>query len=800
MTTRRVYFVFFLLFLFNSSLPALTVAASPPLQAPAPSNALPSYQSESWIVEGNATGKLAPTCSDLCVTVLNDQRNFPALLQPCQGLVPTELWKYNSTSMAIMTTLSDVQLCLDAANPDQLDLTSCNGSQTQIWIWENQTMRFRSGTTDPVTGSLMYMQGEYRKPSDWGTGKNNYTLRLAAENINNDFIFTILPFYNPFFIRPNATATNSKNLVSNGGFEECGLDPGNGFITLDAATQPIPLCSWFTVSNEVEYSGPNLWQPEEGRHSLHLNSARAAQPGAVTQVLSTKVGFNYSLVFFMAGNPDQSCGTPNKTLEIRIYPSSLPPQFDWFDIGIVGAGKMGWMQVYPMGFTAFADYVNLTFTSLTPGSCGPVIDNITVSEIDGPLPPLNPSYGNLAQSSPSTPVVPIYGVVLIVLAAAGCAVAGVSFLFLQLSNKRSYMLGMSVSNRSSKDRSKFWDSLTLSRLEGENSTAKELSWREIEKATRNFTTIIGEGGFSTVYRAQFPDGTLGAVKMEKTRDRSRRAFRQELSVLLRVRHNNLVNLIGFCNEREEGILVFEYMAHGNLHYRLHPPAHQMYQPLPWKKRTAIAVEIAKALEYLHDMARPPIVHTDIKSANVLLDEDDNAKLCDFGFSSKGGADSSMFHSAAASVKGSLGYLDPQYLKSGRLSSKSDVYSFGVLVMELVTGLMAFDIHRAEALTSFTAAYVKDMEMMELIVDGRLGGEYDKEELKVMCGVAQMCVREEWGSRPTMAKVVKKLCSPWVPLEDETDDDLENLPPDSIVEEYDEADLAELITSSPAACS
>ena len=169
------------------------------------------------------------------------------------------------------------------------------------------------------------------------------------------------------------------------------------------------------MSNEVEYSGPNLWQPEEGRHSLHLNSARAAQPGAVTQVLSTKVGFNYSLVFFMAGNPDQSCGTPNKTLEIRIYPSSLPPQFDWFDIGIVGAGKMGWMQVYPMGFTAFADYVNLTFTSLTPGSCGPVIDNITVSEIDGPLPPLNPSYGNLAQSSPSTPVVPIYGVVLIVL-------------------------------------------------------------------------------------------------------------------------------------------------------------------------------------------------------------------------------------------------------------------------------------------------------------------------------------------------------------------------------------------------
>ncbi|KAI5077590.1 hypothetical protein GOP47_0007414 [Adiantum capillus-veneris] len=209
---------------------------------------------------------------------------------------------------------------------------------------------------------------------------------------------------------------------------------------------------------------------------------------------------------------------------------------------------------------------------------------------------------------------------------------------------------------------------------------------------------------------------------------------------------------------EEGILVFEYMAHGSLHHRLHPPAHQMYMALGWKKRVEVALQVAHGLQYLHDAARPAVVHGDIKSANVLLDEDDNAKLCDFGFSTKAGPNSSIFHSTVASVKGSLGYLDPQYLKNGRLSSKSDVYSFGVLLIEIVTGLHAFDMHRAEALTSFTAPYVQDMDMMELIVDARLSGEFDRGELKVMCNVARLCVQEDSASRPTMSEVVFQLSS------------------------------------------
>ncbi|MCO5568268.1 hypothetical protein L7F22_021965 [Adiantum nelumboides] len=521
-----------------------------------------------WIVQGNSTGKQAPSCSDLCVTEFNNESTFLVVLQPCEGLSASEQWLYDSQSLSITSKIgaySNVKLCIDASDPFQLQLVSCNGSPTQMWSYDSQKMRFQGGNLS-ADGPPLYLMGQIRQPSDWGSGKNNYSLQLAAENDElASSVFSILPLTNPLLMQPTSLSTsssNDQNLVLNGGFEECNDDPGKGFITIDN-TQPLYLCSWYVVSNEVEYSGTNLWQPEEGTHSLHLNSAKIAKPASVIQRLPTRLGFNYTLGFHMAGNPDINCGSTNKTMTVHVHPSSLAEQELWFDVSKAGsAGKMNYMHVYPMGFTALADYVNLTFTSLTLGSCGPVIDNVTVRAIQGLLPPLiDPHHGSSIDSMSSSGM-PTYGKVLLGLTVAALVTAIASLLIISIkkkkkkkavSKKRAISLGISRTNNSNAAHARCWSSFNLEEgIGGFGETASgimELTWKQIEKATKNFTTIVGEGGFSTVYRAEMADGRVGAVKIEKTRDRSRQIFKHELSVLCRVHHPNLVNLIGYCNER-----------------------------------------------------------------------------------------------------------------------------------------------------------------------------------------------------------------------------------------------------------
>lgn len=754
---------------------ALSLAASPDSSQSSDNIGGSQYM---WIVQGNSTGKLLPNCSDLCV--IAEPGNFSVVLQPCEGMASSEQWLYDPQNFSITSRIgvsNNVRLCVEVIDPQNLQLRSCNASNnSQKWVYDNETMQFRGGLANN-DGFPMYLMGQIRHPSSWGSGNNNFSLQLAAENSldGNEFTstFTLIPWINPLSIEPMPNSgSEGGNLVRNGGFEECNSDPAKGFILI-GNTQPLYLCSWYVEINEVEYSGTNLWQPEEGTHSVHLNSANDAMPASLIQRIATRAGTNYTLGFYMAGNPDLNCGDTNKTMEVGVLPSSLQKQELWFDVSEAGDG---YMHVFPLGFTATADYVNLTFTSLTPGSCGPLIDNITMQEINGPLPPLINPHATFTGNSRSR--IPAYAKALLALAVVALVVTVVSLLIMKVKKRKLVNKRVdSVRNNRNAENARWWQSFKLEEAMGSFSETasgvQELTWKQIERATKNFTTILGEGGFSTVYRAELSDGRVGAVKMEKTRDRSRQIFKQELSVLVRLRHPNLVNLIGFCNEREEGILVFEYMAHGSLHQRLHPSAHQMYVPLIWKKRMEIALQIAYALQYLHDVAKPAVVHGDIKSANVLLDDNDNAKLCDFGFSSKAGPNSSVFHTTVASVKGSLGYLDPQYLKNGRLSSKSDIYSFGVLLIELVTGLHAFDVHRAEALTSFVASYVQDMDMMELIVDARLSGNFDKDELTNMCNVAKLCIQDDGIYRPTMAEVVFQLSSASTKLQSSTSDHPQN---------------------------
>ncbi|URE21752.1 hypothetical protein MUK42_11188 [Musa troglodytarum] len=278
-------------------------------------------------------------------------------------------------------------------------------------------------------------------------------------------------------------------------------------------------------------------------------------------------------------------------------------------------------------------------------------------------------------------------------------------------------------------------------------------WQEVEALLggRAAAAVIGEGGFSTVYLARLPDSTLAALKVYAGGggELPRRAFRQELAVLLRLRHPRIVRLLAYSDDRdEEGVLLLEYVPNGTLHEKLHGGG----STLPWAARTRVAYEVAGAVEYLHDGGGSslPIVHGDLTTANVLLHVDLGPKLCDFG-SARVGFSAAV--GPAAPVVGSPGYTDPHYLRTGIASKKTDVYSFGVLLLELLTGRPAVGSEGGMTLAAAMAPRLRGAGSgVAEVVDPRLGGEYDEVEAAAMAAIAASCVGEQPTVRPSMTEI------------------------------------------------
>lgn len=304
-------------------------------------------------------------------------------------------------------------------------------------------------------------------------------------------------------------------------------------------------------------------------------------------------------------------------------------------------------------------------------------------------------------------------------------------------------------------------------------SVRKYSWSEIERVTLNFSKVIGYGGFSNVYLGQFFRGSKqGAVKIHIGSDRLNQVFKQELDILLRLSHVNIVKLLGYCDEREEGALVFEYIPNGNLQEKLHGSSRN-YSELPWRNRMAIAFQLTKAIEYLHEKCSLQIVHGDIKASNILLDENLNCKLCDFGSAKMGF--SSMVQPPSSSPSpgrakqvmmiGSPGYTDPHYLKSGIASKKNDIYSLGVIILELVTGKEAFNPEREESLAMAAAPMLReigegggDVEKIKVAeyIDPRLMGEFDLEEAKTMLFISGLCLRQSPTLRPSATQILQSM--------------------------------------------
>ncbi|CAA3025876.1 probable serine threonine- kinase PBL26 [Olea europaea subsp. europaea] len=227
--------------------------------------------------------------------------------------------------------------------------------------------------------------------------------------------------------------------------------------------------------------------------------------------------------------------------------------------------------------------------------------------------------------------------------------------------------------------------------EGSKNEALTFTFKELAVATKNFRPecMLGEGGFGRVYKGYLEKtGQIVAVKqLDRNGLQGNREFLVEVLMLSLLHHQNLVNLIGYCADGEQRLLVYEYMQLGSLEDHLLdlPPGRT---PLSWLTRMKIALNAAKGLEYLHDKANPPVIYRDLKSSNILLDKDFNAKLSDFGLAKLGPVGDKSYVSTR--VMGTYGYCAPEYQRTGQLTLKSDVYSFGVVFLELITGRRAID--------------------------------------------------------------------------------------------------------------
>eukprot|EP00250_Pteridium_aquilinum_P015391 c22556_g1_i1 orf=688-2196(+) len=292
----------------------------------------------------------------------------------------------------------------------------------------------------------------------------------------------------------------------------------------------------------------------------------------------------------------------------------------------------------------------------------------------------------------------------------------------------------------------------------------ELAWGhcysvgELEVATNQFAArnVVGEGGYGVVYQGLLPDGSLIAVKnlLNDSRGQAEKEFRGEVEAIGRVRHKNLVRLLGYCTQGSCRMLVYEYVDNGNLDQWLHGSLGAK-DPISWDARMKIVLGTAKGLAYLHEDLEPKVVHRDIKSSNILLDSSWNAKVSDFGLAKL--LDAGMSH-VTTRVMGTFGYVAPEYASTGLLTERSDVYSFGVLMMELITGRNPVDYSRPVGEVNL----VDWMKMMvgsrrlEEILDPRLKEKPSGRALKRALLVALRCVDPEALKRPRMGHVVHML--------------------------------------------
>nr|AFN53675.1 hypothetical protein [Linum usitatissimum] len=307
---------------------------------------------------------------------------------------------------------------------------------------------------------------------------------------------------------------------------------------------------------------------------------------------------------------------------------------------------------------------------------------------------------------------------------------------------------------------------------------ENFSLSELAVATDDFSpdNKIGTGSFGVVYKGKLADGREVAIKRGEATTRIKKlkekesAFDSELALLSRLHHKHLVGLIGFCEEFNEHLLIYEYMANGALYDHLHRQKGQNDAVSTagiilnsWKMRIKIALDASRGIEYLHNYAVPPIIHRDIKSSNILLDANWTARVSDFGLSLMGPENDGGQHFMSTKAVGTVGYIDPEYYVSNVLTTKSDIYGLGVVLLELLTGKRAVFRNGEEdgggpiGIVEYAAPLILAGEL-EAVLDKRVGlpRSYEAEAVAIMAGLAAECVNLEGVERPDVVDVVGNL--------------------------------------------
>ncbi|XP_008798481.1 receptor protein kinase TMK1-like [Phoenix dactylifera] len=305
-----------------------------------------------------------------------------------------------------------------------------------------------------------------------------------------------------------------------------------------------------------------------------------------------------------------------------------------------------------------------------------------------------------------------------------------------------------------------------------------ISIQVLRNVTNNFSkeNILGEGGFGVVYKGELHDGTKIAVKRMEAGvmgTKGLNEFKSEIAVLSKVRHRNLVSLLGYCLDGSERLLVYEYMPQGTLSRHLFSWKEEGLKPLEWKKRLSLALDVARGVEYLHSLAHQSFIHRDLKPSNILLGDDMKAKVSDFGLvrlaDGKGA-------SVETKLAGTFGYLAPEYAVTGRVTTKADVFSFGVILMELITGRKALDESQPEEsvhLVTWFRRMQLNKETFRKAIDPTI--DLDEETLASITTVAELaghcCAREPY-QRPDMGhavNVLSSLAELWKPSDPDSED-------------------------------
>ncbi|WOL12986.1 G-type lectin S-receptor-like serine/threonine-protein kinase [Canna indica] len=284
------------------------------------------------------------------------------------------------------------------------------------------------------------------------------------------------------------------------------------------------------------------------------------------------------------------------------------------------------------------------------------------------------------------------------------------------------------------------------------SSLVSFTYSELQHFTKNFSEKIGGGGFGSVFKGFLPGSTAIAVKKLEGLHQGDKQFRTEVSTIGTIQHVNLVRLLGFCSERSKRLLVYEFLPNGSLDTHL---SYSNSNPLDWKTRYQIAVETARGLAYLHEKCRDCIIHCDIKPENILLDASFVAKVADFGLAKLVGRE---FSRVLTTMRGTRGYLAPEWITGVPVTVKADVYSYGMMLFEIISGRRNSEWREQSGAGYFPKVVASKLMRgdVQSLADHGLGDDANLEELERACKVACWCIQDDETCRPTMGQVVQFL--------------------------------------------